>query len=459
MTLAQQMLSAIAHPQIAYLLLTLGTLGLTIELWSPGAVVPGVVGGICLLLAFFALQVLPVSYAGLLLILLGFALLVLEVKVISHGLLAVGGIASLLFGSMMLIDSPLPELQIGLRLILPMVVTLSGIVLFLVSLGLRAQKQRVRHRGKRYAARTRTGADGHRPGRRRPRGDARGDLVGHRVRSHPRGRPRRRRRDDRIAADRQARVGIGGLVLIPPTLIAIVVVAFYLLSSIKILNEYERGVIFRLGKLLPAPKGPGVVLVFAPIDRMERVSLRTIVMDVPPQDIITRDNVSVKVNAVVYFRVMDPRRAIVEVESYHYATSQLAQTTLRSVLGQVELDDLLSERERLNAQLQEILDQHTEPWGVKVASVEVKQVDLPPDMQRAMAKQAEAEREKRAKIVHAAGELEASVKLAQAATAMAVEPMTITLRYLQTLTEIASEKNSTIIFPLPIELLNLLKTK
>lgn len=246
--------------------------------------------------------------------------------------------------------------------------------------------------------------------------------------------------------------------LIPPTLIIIVVVVFYLIGSIKILNEYERGVIFRLGKLLPAPKGPGIILVFAPIDRMARVSLRTIVMDVPPQDIITRDNVSVKVNAVVYFRVMDPRKAIVEVESYHYATSQLAQTTLRSVLGQVELDDLLSERERLNAQLQEILDRHTEPWGVKVASVEVKQVDLPPDMQRAMAKQAEAEREKRAKIVHAAGELEASVKLAQAATAMAIEPMTITLRYLQTLTEIASEKNSTIIFPLPIELLNLLKT-
>jgi len=246
-------------------------------------------------------------------------------------------------------------------------------------------------------------------------------------------------------------------VLIPPALIVFVVVAFYLLSSIKILNEYERGVIFRLGKLLPFPKGPGIILVFAPIDRMARVSLRTIVMDVPPQDIITRDNVSVKVNAVVYFRVMDPRKAIVEVESYHYATSQLAQTTLRSVLGQVELDDLLSERERLNAQLQEILDRHTEPWGVKVASVEVKQVDLPPDMQRAMAKQAEAEREKRAKIVHAAGELEASQKLAQAATAMAIEPMTITLRYLQTLTEIASEKNSTIIFPLPIELLNLLR--
>jgi len=243
----------------------------------------------------------------------------------------------------------------------------------------------------------------------------------------------------------------------PPLLIVAAIVVFYLLTSIKILNEYERAVIFRLGKLLASPKGPGVILVFAPIDRMVRVSLRTIVMDVPPQDVITRDNVSVKVNAVVYFRVMDPRRAIVEVESYHYATSQLAQTTLRSVLGQVDLDDLLSERERLNQQLQQILDQHTDPWGIKVSSVEVKHVDLPPDMQRAMAKQAEAEREKRAKIIHAAGELEASEKLASAASVMAVEPMTITLRYLQTLTEIASEKNSTIIFPLPIELMNLIK--
>jgi len=245
-------------------------------------------------------------------------------------------------------------------------------------------------------------------------------------------------------------------VLISPLLIVVAIVVFYLLSSVKILNEYERAVVFRLGKLLSEPKGPGLIFVFAPLDRMVRVSLRTIVMDVPPQDVITRDNVSVKVNAVVYFRVIDPRRAIVEVESYHYATSQLAQTTLRSVLGQVELDDLLSQRERLNRELQEILDQHTDPWGVKVSSVEVKQVDLPPDMQRAMAKQAEAEREKRAKIVHAAGELEASEKLAMAAEVIAKEPVTITLRYLQTLTEIASEKNSTIIFPLPIELMNVL---
>ena len=242
--------------------------------------------------------------------------------------------------------------------------------------------------------------------------------------------------------------------IVPPTLIALAVIVFYVLSSIKILNEYERAVVFRLGKLLPQPKGPGVTFVFAPLDRMVRVSLRTIVMDVPPQDVITRDNVSVKVNAVVYFRVMDPRRAIVEVESYHYATSQLAQTTLRSVLGQADLDDLLSQRDQLNHQLQQILDQQTDPWGIKVSAVEVKHVDLPPDMQRAMAKQAEAEREKRAKIIHAAGELEASAKLAQAAGVMSSEPLTVTLRYLSTLTEIASEKNSTIIFPLPIELMN-----
>lgn len=242
-----------------------------------------------------------------------------------------------------------------------------------------------------------------------------------------------------------------------PLLIVLLIVVLYLASSIKILAEYERGVIFRLGKLLPTPKGPGVVLVFAPIDRIVTVSLRTVVLDVPPQDVITRDNVSVKVNAVLYFRVMDPRRAIVEVENFNYATSQLAQTTLRSVLGQVELDDLLSERERLNHQLQQILDQNTDTWGIKVSSVEVKHVDLPPDMQRAMARQAEAEREKRAKIIHAAGELEASEKLAQAAHVIAAEPVAITLRYLSTLTEIATEQNSTIIFPLPIELLNLLK--
>ena len=243
---------------------------------------------------------------------------------------------------------------------------------------------------------------------------------------------------------------------IGPELIFIALVVLYFANAIKILNEYERAVIFRLGKLYQRPKGPGVILVFPPIDRMVRVSLRTIVMDVPPQDVITKDNVSVKVNAVVYFRVMDPKRAIVEVENFHYATSQLAQTTLRSVLGQVELDGLLSERERLNQELQEILDTHTDPWGVKVSSVEVKHVDLPVDMQRAMAAQAEAERAKRAKIIHAEGESIASERLTQAAETMSRQPLAPVLRYLQTLTEIAGEKNSTIVFPLPIDLISAL---
>ena len=245
---------------------------------------------------------------------------------------------------------------------------------------------------------------------------------------------------------------------ISPMLIFLVLLVLYVISSIQILNEYERAVVFRLGKLLPAPKGPGVVLVFRPIDRYVRMSLRTVVLDVPPQDIITRDNVSVKVNAVVYFRVLDPSRAVVEVENYMYATSQLAQTTLRSVLGQAELDDLLAQRDRLNQQLQQILDSETEPWGIKVSSVEVKHVDLPQDMQRAMARQAEAEREKRAKIIHAEGELIASDKLAQAAAIIDRQPATMTLRYLQTLTEIAAEQNSTIIFPLPIELMRMLRS-
>jgi regulator of protease activity HflC (stomatin/prohibitin superfamily) len=244
---------------------------------------------------------------------------------------------------------------------------------------------------------------------------------------------------------------------ISPALVIVVLVVLYVLSSIQILNEYERAVVFRLGKLLPAPKGPGIVLVFRPIDRYVRISLRTVVLDVPPQDIITRDNVSLKVNAVVYFRVIDPSRAVVEVENYMYATSQLSQTTLRSVLGQVELDDLLAERERLNQQLQHILDNQTDPWGIKVSAVEVKHVDLPQDMQRAIARQAEAEREKRAKIIHAEGELTASDKLAQAAAIIDRQPAAMTLRYLQTLTEIAAEQNSTIIFPLPIELMRMLR--
>ena len=244
--------------------------------------------------------------------------------------------------------------------------------------------------------------------------------------------------------------------MVSPMLGVVLLLVLYLISSIHILKEYERGVVFRLGKLLPQPKGPGVVLVFRPIDTMIRVSLRTAVHDVPPQDIITRDNVSVKVNAVVYYRVIDPRRAIVDVENYTYATSQLAQTTLRSVLGQAELDDLLASRERLNQELQQILDTRTDPWGIKVSAVEVKHVDLPAEMQRAMARQAEAEREKRAKIIHAEGELIASEKLSQAAQVLGTQSGAMTLRYLQTLNEIAAEQNSTIVFPLPIDLMGLM---
>jgi regulator of protease activity HflC (stomatin/prohibitin superfamily) len=233
--------------------------------------------------------------------------------------------------------------------------------------------------------------------------------------------------------------------------IIVFIVVFWILLSVKILNEYERGVIFRLGKLLPQAKGPGLILVAWPIDRMARVSLRTVVLDVPPQDIITKDNVSLKVDAVVYFRVVDAVRAIVDVENYLYATRLLAQTTLRSILGQAHLDELLAERDRLGATLQEVIDQHTEPWGVKVTQVAVKAVDLPHEMQRAMAKQAESEREKRAKIIHASGEFEASKQLTEAAHTLQSEPMALHLRYLQTLTEIAAEKNSTILFPVPID--------
>lgn len=231
-------------------------------------------------------------------------------------------------------------------------------------------------------------------------------------------------------------------------------IGLYLLSSIKVLAEYERGVIFRLGHLLPQPKGPGIAFVFSPIDRMARVSLRTVVLDVPPQDVITRDNVTISVNAVVYFRVLDPSKAIVEVENFLYATSQLAQTTLRSVLGEQELDDLLANREQLNDRLQTILDHQTDPWGIKVSMVEVKAIDLPQDMQRAMSKQAEAERLKRAKIIHAQGEFQASQMLLEAAQKLSEEPTALQLRYLQTLTDIGTEKNTTIVFPLPIELMS-----
>ena len=238
--------------------------------------------------------------------------------------------------------------------------------------------------------------------------------------------------------------------------IVFLIIGLYLASSVKILREYERGVIFRLGRVLAKPKGPGLILVFAPIDRIVRISLRIETLDVPPQEIVTHDNVTVKVNAVVFFRVLDPTRAVIEVANFLFATSQKAQTTLRSVLGQVDLDALLSEREKLNKHLQEILDEATDPWGIKVTMVEVKGVELPPEMIRAIAKQAEAEREKRAKIIHADGEMQAAHQLSEAARMLSQQPVSVTLRYLQTLTEIGVEKNTTIVFPIPIDLLTTL---
>ena len=231
----------------------------------------------------------------------------------------------------------------------------------------------------------------------------------------------------------------------------IILLVFFLASAIRILNEYERGVIFRLGRVIGA-KGPGLIILIPIVDKMVKVSLRLIAMDVDPQDVITRDNVSVKVNAVIYFRVMDPVKGIIEVENYMYATSQLAQTTLRSVCGQAELDELLSERDQINSQLQEILDTHTDPWGIKVSTVEVKHIDLPQEMQRSMAKQAEAERERRSKVINAEGEFQAATKLAEAATIIREHPMALQLRYLQTLREISAENNSTTVFPIPIDL-------
>jgi regulator of protease activity HflC (stomatin/prohibitin superfamily) len=235
------------------------------------------------------------------------------------------------------------------------------------------------------------------------------------------------------------------------SVVVIIIIALYLLSSIKILTEYERGVIFRLGRLLDREKGPGIILVFAPVDRMVRISLRQEALEVPAQDIITRDNVTLKVNAVIFLRVIDPRKAVVEVSNYVYQTSQFAQTTLRSVLGELELDELLAHRDKINIRLQSILDTHTAPWGVKVVNVEVKQVDLPETMLRAMAKQAEAEREKRSKIIHAEGEFSAAQRLVDAAHLLATEPVSVQLRYLQTLTEIGVEKNTTVVFPVPVD--------
>ena len=438
----KRILSAVASPEILFLLLLGALAGIGAEISHPGTLFPGVLGVLCLILFLFAAQIIPVNWAGLLLIVLAIALFAAEVKMASYGLLTAAGLVSMILGAMMLVDAPIPEMRISLYTLLPAALVMAAGTIALVRMVVAVQRRRGHHR--------RRGHDrAHRDRGRRspPRGLGAGPgrtLAGAGRLARARG----------IAGD-----GGGGRgpfpqgprrCLMGPFLVVGLVV-FWLLLSIKVLNEYERGVVFRLGKLLPQAKGPGLVVVAWPIDRLVRISLRTVVLDVPPQDVITRDNVTVKVNAVVYFRVVDPQKAVVQVENYLYATSQEAQTTLRSILGQAHLDELLSERERLAAVLQEVIDLHTDPWGVKVSQVAVKAVDLPPEMVRAMAKQAESEREKRAKVIHASGELDASKQLTEAAAALQAQPVALHLRYLQTLTEIAAEKNSTIIFPIPID--------
>ncbi|PYN23611.1 MAG: hypothetical protein DMD99_13580, partial [Candidatus Rokuibacteriota bacterium] len=405
---------------------------------------PGVIGGISLILAFFAFQSLPINYAGLLLILFGIVLLVAEIKIVSHGVLAIGGITSMALGSLMLFDSPEVGFRVSWWVIVPTVGATAGLFLFVVAVGVRAL-------GRPPA----TGAEGliGKTGSVRERLAPEGQVLvsGEIWRAVAEGEP--------VEIGGQVRiVAVDGLTL-KVTIVAVLVALFFIGSFARILREYERAVIFRLGRSTKAilnpggqGNGPGLVLLVPLIDKMVKVSLQTVALDVAPQDVITRDNVSLKVSAVIYFRVVDPERAVIAVQDYLYATSQIAQTTLRSVLGQVELDDLLSARDKINQQLQRIIDEHTEPWGIKVATVEVKQIDLPQDMQRAMAKQAEAERERRAKVINADGEFQAAAKLSEAAEVLTRHPIAVQLRYLQTMREIASERSTTTFFPLPLDL-------
>ena len=454
-----RVLKTISDPNIAYLLMMLGTMGIFFELMNPGNIFPGVIGGISLILAFFALQTLPVNYAGILLILLAIIFFIAEIKVISHGLLSIGGVISLTLGSLLLFRTADSHLGVALGVLIPVVFDRFRIFPGCSFPGHQGLPEETPDRRPGDFGRSRPGKPTHPPGGPGKGLCPRGDLE-RPVRGRPgNGSDRGSGRDRSFAADRKKKGWLVHRILHPfseedrmYTLAAIIVlVIFFLSSAIRILNEYERGVIFRLGRVIAA-KGPGLIILIPIIDKMIKVDLRTVTMDVPAQDVITRDNVSVKVNAVVYFRVMDAVKATVEVQQYLYATSQLAQTTLRSVCGQAELDKILSEREKVNTEIQEILDAHTDPWGIKVSVVEVKQIDLPQEMQRAMAKQAEAERERRAKVINAEGEFQAAARLAEAAAIIADHPIALQLRYLQTLREVASENNSTTLFPIPIDL-------
>ena len=440
----------------------LGLTGLYFEFSHPGAIFPGVVGGICLVLAFFALQTLPVNYAGIMLIVLAIIFFIMEMKIASYGLLSVAGIISLLLGSLMLFEGESPESRLAWGVLAPTLILISGFftaVAFLVfrsqvakpvtgSAGLVGEigvvKKALAPRGKVFvhgelwnAVAPRT-IDESVPVRVVK-------VTGLLLEVEPADGPARHTQAVHIAnrPEKEIPMYVG--------LAVVLLILFFLSASLKVLNEYERGVIFRLGRIIAA-KGPGLIILIPIIDRILKVSLRLVALDVDPQDVITRDNVSVKVNAVLYFRVVDPVKAIVQVENYAYAMSQLAQTTLRSVCGQAELDDLLAERDKINAKIQEILDTHTDPWGIKVTTVELKQIDLPQEMQRAIARQAEAERERRAKVINAEGEFQAAAKLAEASGIIENHPVALQLRYLQTMREMAAENNSTTFFPIPLDL-------
>lgn len=408
-------LAALTTPCVALLLMTIGIYGLVFEFMNPGAVAPGVIGGICLLPGLYALQLLPVNYAGLALIALGLVFMDMEAFLPSFGILGLGGIAAFVAGALMLVDTELPGYGIPLGLPVPLAVASALLLSATARLALRTRQQR----------RAAPGTDG----------------AGGRAQRPDPGRGARERKGQPMIPG--FGLGFGALFFL---LLALLV------SAIRILREYERGVVFQLGRFWGV-KGPGLVIVIPVLQQMVRVDLRTIVLDVPTQDVISRDNVSVKVNAVIYFRVVDPERAIIQVANFLEATSQLAQTTLRAVLGKHELDEMLAERERLNLDIQQVLDAQTDAWGIQVANVEIKHVDLDESMIRAIARQAEAERERRAKVIHAEGELQASEKLQQAAFVLAQQPGAMQLRTLQTLGSIAGDKSSTIVFPLPMDVL------
>ena len=475
MTGREKFLSRIVEPDVFFILLIVGALGLYTEFTHPGVFAPGVIGAIALLLALFAMHMLPVNLTGLLLIGLALGLFILEAKFPTHGVLGVGGVASMVLGALLLVRSPLTGMGVSFAAALAVALPFGLIVIILMRAVLRS-------RGWKQAAGKEEliGEEGEVV---EPVGGTEPSAGAGLVRVHgelwraatpageniPKGARVRVRKVDGLTIQVEmvgaAAVGVfvGGVseeaamnLDFPEVLMlgVVVIFLFWIFNSIYVIKEWERGVVLRLGRMLPNAKGAGLQLVLYPIDKLTRISLRIETLDVPPQDVITRDNVSVKVNAVCYFRVVDANLALSQVQNYLYATSQLAQTTLRSLVGQFELDAILSEREKVNAKLQQILDQDTESWGIKVTKVEVKQVDIPENMQRAIAKQAEAERERRAKIIHAEGEFEASQKLADAAEVLEKQPAAIQLRYLQTLTEIGVEKNTTIVFPLPVDIIS-----